>query len=187
MPFASIRNVTSIFGIPAGIGSMPRNSNRASDRQSRTSSRSPCTTCMSTTVWPSTEVVNISRALVGIVVLRGIRTLTIPPRVSIPSDSGVTSSRSMFVIPPARICAWTAAPSATTSSGLSRLCGTFPNSSCTRRRTSGTRVEPPTSTTSSSWPGASPASASAIRHGASVAWTSGSISSSSSCREVSRW
>ena len=74
---------------------------------------------MSTTRWPSTEVVNISRALVGIVVLRGIRTLTMPPSVSIPSESGVTSSSSMFVIPPARMCACTAAPSATTSSGLS--------------------------------------------------------------------
>src|SRR5438105_2446964 len=57
MPLASIRNVTSIFGIPAGIGSMPRSSKRASERQSLASSRSPCSTCMSTTVWPSTEVV----------------------------------------------------------------------------------------------------------------------------------
>ena len=68
-----MRNVTSIFGIPAGMGSIPRSSKRASERQSLASSRSPCTTCMSTTVWPSTEVVNISRALVGMVVLRGIR------------------------------------------------------------------------------------------------------------------
>src|SRR5207247_1438760 len=79
----------------------------------------------------------------------GISTLTMPPSVSIPSDSGVTSRSSMLVIPPARICAWTAAPSATTSSGLSWLCGVLPNSSRTRRRRSGTRVEPPTRTTSS--------------------------------------
>ena len=58
---------------------------------------------MSTTVWPSTEVVNISRALVGIVVLRGMSTLTMPPSVSMPSDSGVTSSSSMSVMPPARM------------------------------------------------------------------------------------
>ncbi len=120
---------------------------------------------MSTTCWPSTEVVNISRAFVGIVVLRGMSTLTIPPSVSIPRDSGVTSSSSMLVMPPARICACTAAPRATTSSGFSWLCGVLPNSSCTRRRTSGTRVEPPTRTTSSMSDGARPASASAIRHG----------------------
>ena len=55
-----------------------------------------------------------------------------PPSVSMPSDSGVTSSSSMSVMPPARICACTAAPSATTSSGFSWLCGVLPNSSCTR-------------------------------------------------------
>ncbi len=55
-----------------------------------------------------------------------------PPSVSMPSDSGVTSSSSMSVMPPARICACTAAPSATTSSGLSWLCGVLPKSSCTR-------------------------------------------------------
>jgi len=85
--------------------------------------------------------------------------LTMPPRVSIPSESGVTSSSSMSVMPPARICAWTAAPRATTSSGFMRLCGVRPNSSSTRRCTSGIRVEPPTSTTSSTWSGRSAASA----------------------------
>ena len=34
MPLASIRNVTSIFGMPAGMGSMPRSSKRASERLS---------------------------------------------------------------------------------------------------------------------------------------------------------
>ena len=106
---------------------------------------------MSTVVCPSTDVVKYSLASVGIVVLRAISTLTMPPRVSIPSESGVTSSSSMSVMPPARICAWTAAPSATTSSGFMRLCGVRPNSSSTRRCTSGIRVEPPTSTTSSTW------------------------------------
>ena len=109
-----------------------------------------------------------------------------PPSVSMPSDSGVTSSSSMSVMPPARICACTAAPSATTSSGLSWLCGVLPKSSCTRRRTSGTRVEPPTSTTSSMSAGVRPASASACRHGPSVRATSGSMSRSSSARVISR-
>jgi hypothetical protein len=53
----------------------------------------------------------------------------------------------MSVMPPARIWACTAAPSATTSSGFRRLCGVRPKSASTRRRTSGMRVEPPTSTT----------------------------------------
>src|SRR5947208_2160038 len=182
-----MRNVTSIFGIPAGIGSIPESSKRARERQSLASSRSPWTTCRSTMVCPSTDVVNISRALVGIVVLRGISTLTMPPSVSIPSDSGVTSRSSMLVIPPARICAWTAAPSATTSSGLSWLCGVLPNSSRTRRRRSGTRVEPPTRTTSSMSDEPRLASASATRHGPSVESTSFPISSSSSVRAISRW
>ena len=181
-----MRNTTSIFGIPAGIGSIPESSKRASDRQSFASSRSPCTTCMSTTCWPSTEVVNISRALVGMVVFLGMSTLTIPPSVSIPRESGVTSRRSMSVMPPARICAWTAAPSATTSSGFSWLCGILPKSSCTRRRTRGTRVDPPTRTTSSMSAGASPASASAIRQGAMVDSTSRPMSASSSARVISR-
>ena len=103
---------------------------------------------MSTAVCPSTEVVKYSLAMVGIVVLREISTLTMPPSVSMPRERGVTSSRSMSVIPPARMCACTAAPRATTSSGLSWLCGVFPKSSSTRRRTSGTLVDPPTSTIS---------------------------------------
>ena len=147
IPLASMRNVTSIFGMPAGIGSTPARSKRASERLSWASSRSPCSTCMSMVVCPSTEVVKYSLARVGIVVLRGISTLTMPPSVSIPSDSGVTSSSSMSVMPPARIWAWTAAPRATTSSGFKRLCGVRPNSSSTRRRTSGIRVAPPTRTT----------------------------------------
>jgi hypothetical protein len=44
---------------------------------------------------------------------------TNPPMVSIPSESGVTSRRSLSSTSPPRIAAWTAAPSATTSSGLS--------------------------------------------------------------------
>src|SRR4029450_8858137 len=67
-----MRKTTSIFGMPAGIGSMPDSSNRASDRQSLASSRSPWTTCMSTVRWPSTDVVNISRAFVGVVGGRGV-------------------------------------------------------------------------------------------------------------------
>src|ERR1700733_8301027 len=54
---------------------------------------------------------------------------TPPPSASIPSESGVTSSSSKSSVaadPPARICACTAAPSATTSSGFSSICRVFP-------------------------------------------------------------
>ena len=45
--------------------------------------------------------------------------------------------------------ACTAAPMATTSSGLTPLCGSLPKNFLTVSCTSGMRVEPPTSTTSS--------------------------------------
>lgn len=43
-PSASTWKVTRTRAAPAAIGGIPRNSNRASDRQSTTRSRSPCTT-----------------------------------------------------------------------------------------------------------------------------------------------
>ena len=94
----------------------------------------------------------------------------------------MTSSSSISRLPVTRMSACTAAPSATTSSGFSSLCGVRPNSSATSRRTSGMRVEPPTSTTSSICDGSSPASASAWRHGSSVRSTIGRISASNSAR-----
>ena len=52
--------------------------------------------------------------LVGIVVSLGIRTVMIPPAVSIPSESGATSKRTHELIvlfpSPFKIAAWTAAP-----------------------------------------------------------------------------
>ena len=146
---ASIWNCTWTRGMPAGIGGMPRSLKRASERLSATSSRSPCSTWMSTAVWLSTPVVNISLPVAGIVELRRMIFDTTPPIVSMPSESGVTSSSSMSRLPVTRMSACTAAPSATTSSGFSSLCGVRPNSSPTGWRTSGMRVEPPTSTTSS--------------------------------------
>ena len=69
--------------------------------------------------------------------------------VSMPSESGVTSSSSLLSTAPDRIAACTAAPSATTSSGLSSVWGFERNSFSTAERTSGMRVDPPTITTSS--------------------------------------
>ncbi len=102
------------------------------------------------------------------VVFRRIRLLMTPPIVSMPRERGVTSSNNMSVVPPLRISACTAAPSATTSSGFRWQCGGFPNSASTRCRTNGMRVEPPTKTTSSMSFAVSPASFNAIRQGAKV-------------------
>ena len=52
-------------------------------------------------VWLSSAVENVSDFLVGIVVFRGISTVVTPPSVSMPSESGVTSSSSTsFTSPP---------------------------------------------------------------------------------------
>ena len=76
-----------------------------------------------------------------------------------PSESGVTSSSSTSLTSPASTPPWIAAPIATTSSGFTLWCGSLPKSSFTFCCTSGMRVEPPTSTTSSISPGWRPASA----------------------------
>ena len=69
---------------------------------------------------------------------------------------------------PASTPAWIAAPMATTSSGLTPLCGSLPKSSLTICWTFGMRVEPPTSTTSSIFESSTPASASACLVGPTV-------------------
>ena len=76
----------------------------------------------------SAAVLKVSLFLAGIVVLRGISTVMTPPSVSTPSESGVTSSRTTPLTSPARTAPWIAAPMATTSSGLTPLCGSFPKS-----------------------------------------------------------
>ena len=88
-----------------------------------------------------------------------------PPLVSRPSDSGVTSSSTTSVTLPVSTAPWMAAPTATTSSGLTPLCGSLPKISLTICWTRGIRVEPPTSTTSSMSFGLSLASFSAVSTG----------------------
>ena len=61
--------------------------------------------------------------------------------------------------------AWMAAPMATTSSGLTPLCGSLPKSCFTTSWTLGMRVMPPTRMTSSIWLAVTPASFSACLHG----------------------
>ena len=85
---------------------------------------------------------------------------------------------------PLRTPAWIAAPTATTSSGLTPWCGSLPISSLTFSCTAGMRVMPPTSTTWSIFAGSSPASASACFVGPTVR-SSRSCTSSLSFARVS--
>ena len=88
---------------------------------------------MSTAVWLSTNVVNISVPLAGIVELRRMIFDIAPPIVSMPSESGVTSSSSMSRLPVTRMCGLDRRRrAATTSSGFRSACGVRPNSSSHR-------------------------------------------------------
>ena len=167
MPFASISNVTSICGTPAGAGLMPFNLKFPISLLSLANCLSPCNTFISTEVWKLPAVVKIWLYLVGIVVFLSIILVETPPTVSIPSESGVTSisiiSAALLpaTIAPPSLPPCTAAPSATHSSGF-RLCeGSFPVILLTSSTTAGTRVEPPTNSTIPSSAAEIPASESA--------------------------
>mmetsp|Transcript_9004 Transcript_9004/g.18170 ORF Transcript_9004/g.18170 Transcript_9004/m.18170 type:complete len:214 (+) Transcript_9004:691-1332(+) len=109
---------------------------------------------MLTAGWLSWWVEKTWLFLVGMTVLRGRIRLITPPRVSMPSVSGATSSSTIssnrVSLTPDRMAACTAAPYATASSGLMPLLGSLPlKKSLSSCCTLGMRVEPPTSTTSS--------------------------------------
>ena len=124
---------------------------------------------MSTDGWLSDAVEKIWVCDVGIVVLRLIIFVATPPIVSMPSDSGVTSRSRTSLTSPPRTPAWIAAPTATTSSGLTPLCGSLPlNIFLTASTTAGMRVMPPTRMISSMSPGFMLASARACLTGGSV-------------------
>ena len=129
MPFASMSNVTSTCGMPRGAGGMSDRSKRPSDLLSPARSRSPCSTWIVTAVWLSSAVENVWVALVGIVVFFSMSLVITPPSVSMPSDSGVTSSSSTSLTSPVSTPAWMAAPTATASSGLTSLRGSLPKKS----------------------------------------------------------
>ena len=117
------------------------------------------------------------------VVLRLIIFVATPPIVSMPSESGVTSRSRTSLTSPPRTPAWIAAPTATTSSGLTPLCGSLPlNIFLTASTTAGMRVMPPTRMTSSMSPGFMPASARACLTGGSVRWMRSATRSSSLAR-----
>ena len=104
---------------------------------------------MRTTLWLSSVVEKTWLFEVGTVVLRSMILVAIPPCVSTPSESGVTSSSSTSASSPVSTPPWIAAPAATTSSGFTLLFGGLPKISSTLRCTAGMRVMPPTRITSS--------------------------------------
>ena len=162
MPLASMLNSTSICGVPIGAGGIPPKSNRPSERLSAANSRSPCKIWIVTEGWLSAAVVNVSLREVGMVVFRSISLVVMPPLVSTPNESGVTSSKSTSFTSPPKTPPWMAAPMATTSSGLMDLSSSaLPNTSLATSWTWGIRVEPPTMTTSSTLEPSSLASAKA--------------------------
>ena len=127
----------------------------------------------------SSAVEKISDLRVGIVVLRSISFVITPPLVSMPRVSGVTSSSRTSLTSPASTPAWIAAPTATTSSGLTPWCGSVPVSSLTLSRTAGIRVMPPTSTT---WSMSAPESESACLTGPTIRSSRSEVSSLSFAR-----
>mmetsp|Transcript_17603 Transcript_17603/g.31337 ORF Transcript_17603/g.31337 Transcript_17603/m.31337 type:complete len:295 (+) Transcript_17603:69-953(+) len=160
--------VTSIWGIPRGAGGMPTSSKFPRSLLSTAISRSPWRTLMLTWDWLSAAVEKVWDFLVGMVVLRLMRRVKTPPRVSIPRERGVTSRRRMSLTSPRRTPPWMAAPRATTSSGLTFLEGALEKTFSTVSWTLGMRLMPPTRMTSSSSLVEMPASLMAFLHGLTV-------------------
>ncbi len=106
--------------------------------------RSPWKTLIVTAFWLSAAVLKIWLFFVGMVVFRSISLVKTPPKVSMPRLNGVTSRRRTSFTSPASTPPWMAAPSATTSSGLTLLSPSLPVSDLTKCCTAGMRVEPPT-------------------------------------------
>mmetsp|Transcript_41946 Transcript_41946/g.108636 ORF Transcript_41946/g.108636 Transcript_41946/m.108636 type:complete len:317 (-) Transcript_41946:776-1726(-) len=162
---------------------MPTRSKLPSILLSAAISRSPCSTLMPTWVWLSAAVENTCDFLVGMVVLRLMRRVKTPPMVSMPRLRGVTSSSRMSFTSPRSTPPWMAAPMATTSSGLTEWHSCLPPKNSDRISwTRGMRVEPPTSTISSTASGPSPASARTWETGSIRRWSRSALMSSNSAR-----
>src|SRR3972149_5098467 len=179
---ADLDLLPALGGPPRGAGGIPPRWNFPSVRLSRAMGRSPCSTWTSTDSWLSAAVVKVSVFFVGMVVLRSMSLVITAPRVSMPSDSGVTSSSTTSLTSPVSTAAWMAAPTPTTSSGFTPLCGSFPKRAFTISCPLGIRVWPPTRMTSSMSRGLLPASCSACRHGPSVRSIRSATSDSSFAR-----
>ena len=182
IPLASMSKDTSICGAPRGEGGMPSRLNSPSDLLAAAISRSPWNTLMVTAGWLSSAVEKVCANLVGIVVFLVIILVITPPKVSMPSDKGVTSSSKTSLRSPESTWPWMAAPTATASSGLTSLRGSLPNNSFTLSCTLGMRVMPPTKMTSWMSDTLTPASLIAMRQGAIVRSISSSTRASSLAR-----
>lgn len=105
------------WGSPFGAGWMPVISNAHKKLLSLVIAHSPSNTWINALVWLSECVVNVCVCLVGMVVLRLIKTLIIPPTVLIPNENGVASNKTKswiaVDISPLNRAAWTEAPQAT--------------------------------------------------------------------------
>mmetsp|Transcript_33606 Transcript_33606/g.60686 ORF Transcript_33606/g.60686 Transcript_33606/m.60686 type:complete len:287 (+) Transcript_33606:410-1270(+) len=183
IPLASMENSTLIWGMPRGIMGMFSKVTLPRTLLSLANWRSPWRTRTSTTVWESAAVVKVSSLVMGRELLRGMRVVMTPPSVSTPSDSGVTSIKTMSLTSPLSTPACTAAPRATTSSGLTVRLGLRPpvifSTSCC---TAGIRVLPPTMTTSLMSEICSFASRSACSTGLRQRWRSSAHISSNLAR-----
>ena len=103
MPLTSMLKVTSICGMPRGAGGMPSRTNCPSFTLSAAMERSPWSTRISTCVWLFAAVVNTWLFDTGIAVFRSMTLVNTPPRVSSPSESGVTSTSTISLWSPFRI------------------------------------------------------------------------------------
>ena len=168
MPLASMSKATSICGTPRGAAGMPSRLNSPRALLPEAISRSPWKTLMVTAGWLSSAVEKVWANRVGMVVFLVIILVMTPPRVSMPRDSGVTSSSSTSERSPASTWPCTAAPTATASSGLTSLRGSRPKNSLTLSCTLGMRLIPPTKITSWMSDTLRPASLMAVRQGAMV-------------------
>ena len=149
IPFASISNVTSIWGTPRGAGGISARLNLPRLLFCVLIGLSPCKTCISTPGWLSAAVLKVSDFFVGIVVLLSINLVITPPIVSIPRLNGVTSNNKTSLISPLKTAPCIAAPIATTSSGFTLLFAFLPKNFSTISCTFGIRELPPTNITSS--------------------------------------
>ena len=102
------------------------------------------------------------------VVFLSINLVDTPPKVSIPSERGVTSNNKTSFTSPCKTPPCIAAPIATTSSGLTLLFGSLPKKFFTVSIIFGILVMPPTKTTSLMSAAEKPESSSAILQGSKV-------------------
>ncbi len=142
---------------------------------------------MVTAVWKSAAVLKVWVCFTGMVVFRSMIFVWTPPRVSTPRERGVTSSRTMSEISPARIAPWMEAPMATHSMGSMPLSGFFPTMPSTNCWTIGIFVWPPKRMTLSICWGVSFASLMVWRIGCRIFSTMGLVSCSSFARVRVRW